>query len=362
MSARFYPLTIKDVRRETKDCVSIAFDVPPPLREVFAFTAGQYVNLRAVIDGQALRRSYSLCSTPHSNEWRVAVKRVEGGRFSEFANTQLKVGDVIEVMPPDGKFLFYPEPETKRHLLAIAAGSGITPILSIITSLLEHEPRSRATLIYGNRRVRDIVFKEALEDLRDRFLSRFQLVHILSQEPQESPALMGRIDRKKLISICKELNANALINKAFVCGPIGLIDEVATTLCGEYGLPNEALSRELFAAPVRGTVSVADKRAEPAPDDAPKAHVTVIADGVERRLRVPFSGQNILTAALDAGIDAPFACTAGVCCTCRARVLEGEVRMDANFTLETHEVKRGFVLTCQAHPVSEKVIISYDAR
>jgi ring-1,2-phenylacetyl-CoA epoxidase subunit PaaE len=362
MSAHFHSLKIRDVRSETKDCVSIAFDVPHELRAAFAFAAGQYVNLRAVVDGEELRRSYSLCSAPHSGEWRVAVKRVEAGRFSEYANSKLKSGDTIDVMPPDGKFCFLPSPERKRQVIAIAAGSGITPILSIVATLLECEPQSSVTLIYGNRRVRDIVFKEEIEDLRDRFLARFQLFHVLSQEPTESPLLFGRIDQKKLVSIINRNQSNARLIEAFVCGPGSLVDTAYEAL-HECGLNREKIHRELFT-PVQPTTPQTSKPAiaREKNETVPSAAVTVIADGIERVLRVPFAGESVLDVALAAGIDAPFACKAGVCCTCRAQVLEGEVKMDANYTLEDHEVRRGFVLTCQSHPVTPTVKLSYDAR
>jgi ring-1,2-phenylacetyl-CoA epoxidase subunit PaaE len=362
MSRHFHPLSIKDVRRETKDCVSISFHLPDDLNASFQFIAGQYVNLRAIVDGEELRRSYSICTAPRSGELRVAIKRVEGGVFSAFANSQLKIGDMIDVMPPDGKFCFTPQHDAKRNVLAVAAGSGITPIMSIITTLLEEEPRSYVTLVYGNRRVRDIVFKEQIEDLRDRFLTRFQLVHVLSQEPQESPISFGRIDGKKIKTIISNLGSNAQFNGAYVCGPELMTDEVIQTL-RECGMSADSIHRERFSAgtsatkPVQKAAVVID-----ALDNVATAQVTVIADGIERVLRVPFEGVSILEVARAAGIDAPFACKAGVCCTCRAQVLEGKVKMDANFTLEQHEVNRGFVLTCQSHPITERVKISFDAR
>jgi ring-1,2-phenylacetyl-CoA epoxidase subunit PaaE len=361
MSRHFHPLKIRDVRRETKDCVSISFDVPDDLDESFRFLAGQYVNLRAVVDGEALRRSYSICSAPRSRELRIAIKRVEGGRFSEFANTKLKIGDVIEVMAPDGKFCFVPQADAKRNILAVAAGSGITPIMSIVTTLLEESPQSNVTLVYGNRRVRDIMFKEQIEDLRDRFLSRFQLIHVLSQESQESPINNGRIDRKHIETIINKLGVNQPFHWAYVCGPELMTDEVIQTLL-DSGMSVDSIHRERFSA---GSHTANTKRkitTRTAQTDSAAAEVTVIADGIERVLRVPFEGESILEIALAAGIDAPFACKAGVCCTCRAQVLEGAVKMDANFTLEQHEVNRGFVLTCQSHPTTARVTISFDAR
>ncbi len=369
MATHFFPLTVKDVRRETKDCVSIAFDVPPELRDTFVFQAGQYVNLRANVDGETLRRSYSLCSAPDSGEWRVAVKRVAGGRFSQFANSKLKAGDSIDVMPPDGKFCFLPARETKRHVLMIAAGSGITPMLSIATTLLTREPDSSITLLYGNRRVRDIIFKEQIEDLRDRFLARFQVVHVLSQEPMESPISSGRIDQEKILSIIQENRMFPSFGEAYICGPETMLEGArsALSLCG---MAKERIHFERFAAsPVAAARKSGSDDASARSGDAlaadaaaPRARMTLIADGIEREVTIAYEGQTVLDVALDAGIDAPYACKAGVCCTCRARVLEGEVRMDANYTLEEHELKRGFVLTCQSRPVTPYVKITYDAR
>lgn len=368
MAAHFIPLTVKDVRRETKDCVSIAFDVPAELRETFAYRAGQYVNLRASVNGESMRRSYSLCSAPESGEWRVAVKRVAGGRFSQFANTKLKAGDVIDVMPPDGKFCCTPEAKRKRHVLAIAAGSGITPILSIVTTLLTREPESSVTLLYGNRRVRDIIFKEQIEDLRDRFLTRFQVVHVLSQEPMESPISMGRIDQQKIISIIKENRLLPQLDEAYICGPEAMLDGALAAL-SFCGVDKSQIHFERFTAgadaakQATGFVAKPVSAANAAGSEAtPRARMTLIADGIERNVQIAYEGETVLDVALDTGIDAPYACRAGVCCTCRAQVLEGEVRMDANYTLEEHEVKRGFVLTCQSHPVTPFVKISYDAR
>jgi ring-1,2-phenylacetyl-CoA epoxidase subunit PaaE len=362
MSRHFQSLTIRDVRRETNDCVSISFDVPTALAESFRFIAGQYVNLRAIVDGEELRRSYSICSAPHSGELRVAVKRVEGGRFSEFANTKLKIGDVIDVMPPDGKFCFEPEADAKQNVLAVAAGSGITPILSIVTTLLEEVPSSSVALVYGNRRVRDIMFKEQIEDLRDRFLNRFQLIHVLSQEPQESPINNGRIDRKRIETIINKLGVNRLFHWAYICGPESMTDEVIQTL-GDSGMSADSIHRERFSAgPHAWKTSPLTATKVEQKHNVATSQVTVIADGIERVLRVPFEGESILEIALAAGIDAQFACKAGVCCTCRAQVLKGAVKMDANFTLEQHEVGRGFVLTCQSHPTTEHVKISFDAR
>jgi ring-1,2-phenylacetyl-CoA epoxidase subunit PaaE len=359
MAQHFYPLVVSNIRRETADCVSIALNVPPELQEQFVFVAGQYVNVRCSFGDQEIRRSYSICSAPHSGELRIAVKRVEGGQFSQWANSLLREGDVLETMPPDGRFRYVPDASRARRVLLLAAGSGITPMLSILTTLLEREPLSHVTLIYGNRRVRDIVFKEALQDLRDRFMTRFQLIHTLSGEVQESPLASGRLDAEKLRDLFASVVDPALLDDVYLCGPNEMIEQcVAASIAA--GVAPEAIHKELFGAPRPrvGNAAVAST----ASNSDEGAQVTVTADGISRQLHVGFRGESILEVALAAGIDAPFACKAGVCCTCRARVTEGTVRMDANFTLEQDEIDRGFVLSCQAHPTSPTVALSFDTR
>jgi ring-1,2-phenylacetyl-CoA epoxidase subunit PaaE len=359
MAQHFYPVTVSDVRRETSDCVSIAFDIPEAFKGKFVFSAGQYINVRAVVGDRELRRSYSLCSAPHSGQWRVAIKRVEGGQFSQWANALLRDGDELEIMPPDGRFLFVPEANAKRNVLLLAAGSGITPILSILTTLLERELKSRVTLVYGNRRVRDIIFKETIEDLRDRYLSRFQLIHCLSGEAQESPLANGRLDAEKVSRILKTIVPAATLDAVYVCGPHEMIDScVAATR--EAGVLESKIHKELFGSPVPRHVPI-DVTSD-VTGGVDSAAVTVVADGIERVLQVPYRGESVLEISLAAGIDAPFACKAGVCSTCRARVLSGEIKMDANFTLEQHEIDRGFVLTCQSHPITDTVRITFDER
>ena len=329
---------------------------------MFAFTAGQYINVRAQVGDRDVRRSYSLCSTPHSGEWRIAIKRVDGGQFSQWANMLLRVGDSIEIMPPDGRFLFLPDARKKRHMLLLAAGSGITPILAILKTILECEPLSQVTLVYGNRRVRDIIFKEAIEDLRDRYLTRFQLIHCLSREPQEAPMSSGRLDAAKVKLLLNTLLKPDALDAVYICGPNEMIQECAAA-AREAGVPEAKIHKELFGTSSQKIVSnlsnVSEMQDALAADSA---RITVIADGIERVLHVPYRGESILEVALAAGIDAPYACKAGVCCTCRARVLAGEVKMDANFTLEQHEIDRGFVLTCQSHPITDDVRITFDER
>ncbi len=359
MATHFYPLQVCDLRRETADCVSIAFAVPAALRETFAFVPGQHITLRTNIGEIEVRRSYSLCSTPESGEWRVAVKRVDGGQFSQWANALLRAGDLVDVMPPDGRFVFQPDASQRRHIVLMAAGSGITPMLSILSALLHREPLSRVTLVYGNRRVRDIIFKEQIEDLRDAFLTRFQLIHTLSGEPQEAPLASGRLDGDKVRQLFAQVIDPSGVDAVYLCGPNEMIEQCAAA-CIEAGIAENAVHKELFGAPAPRRAASDQPNASAVSADT--AAVTVTADGISRTLQVPLRGESILDIALAAGIDAPYACKAGVCCTCRARVTEGTVRMDANFTLEQDEVARGFVLTCQAHPTSTAVELSFDAR
>ena len=359
MAQHFHSLEILDVIRETADCISVSFAVPDALKTTFAYRAGQYITLRADVGDRELRRSYSLCSAPHENQWRVAIKRVDGGMFSQWAHMLLRAGDSIDVLPPDGHFVYEPQPHRARHILLLAAGSGITPVLSILKTALETEPNSQVTLVFGNRRVKDIIFREQIEDLRNRFLSRFQLIHTLSGEVQEAPIANGRIDGEKIARLILNLVDPNRLDEVYICGPAAMIDAAATA-CSKAGVPAEKIHKELFGVP--GLAPFTDRsNAEPS-DDADRATVSVIADGIERELRVGFKGDSVLDVILASGIDVPYACKAGVCCTCRAQVLEGEVRMDANYTLEQHEVDRGFVLTCQSHPVTDRVRLSFDGR
>lgn len=359
MARHFYPLTIRDVERETADCISVSFDVPAELHDLFAYRAGQYITLRAEVGDRELRRSYSLCSAPHDNEWRVAIKRVDGGQFSQWAHAFLRAGETIDVLPPDGHFVYVPDNSRARHVLLLASGSGITPTLAILKTILEQEDHSQVTLVYGNRRVKDIIFKEQIEDLRDRFLSRFQLIHTLSGEVQEAPIANGRLDGAKVQTLLTSLLDRNRIDDVFICGPSGMIASCADA-CAGAGIAHDRIHKEIFGVPLSASPAVANGADSHAPGES--ARVLVMADGIERELRVGYRGESVLDVVLAAGVDVPYACKAGVCCTCRAQVLEGEVRMDANFALEQYEVDRGFVLTCQSHPVTDIVRLSYDAR
>lgn len=357
---QFHRLTVRDVRPETADSISVAFDVPPALRDAYRFQHGQFLTLRETIDGEDVRRSYSVCvgvpEYDRRGELRVAIKRVDGGRFSNWANEHLKPGREIDVMTPDGRFTVGVDPARARRYVGFAGGSGITPMLSLIETLLSGEPRSTFTLVYGNRTVSSIMFLERLEELKNTYIDRLRLVHVLSDEPQEVDLLSGLLDAPRCRTLMQTLLADETVDEAFVCGPAPMMDAAETALL-EAGVPRERIHIERF-----GTPSPSGAPRKPVAADAPAARVVIVVDGKERHLRVPFEGQAILDAGLAAGASLPYACKGGVCCTCRAKVLEGEVRMEKNYTLEPAEVAAGFVLTCQAHPVSERVVVSYDER
>jgi ring-1,2-phenylacetyl-CoA epoxidase subunit PaaE len=357
---QFHRLTIRDVRPETADAISVAFDVPPELRDAYRFRQGQFLTLRETIDGEDVRRSYSVCvgvtEYESHGELRVAIKRVAGGRFSNWANASLTAGRAIDVMTPDGRFTTPLDPGRARRYVGFAGGSGITPMLSLIKTILSTERRSAFTLVYGNRTVGSIMFLETLEELKNTYMDRLRLVHVLSDEPQEVDLLSGLLDAARCSELMRTVLAGETIDEAFVCGPAPMMDAAEAALAGA-GVPRGRIHVERFGTP---SPSGAPKLA--AAPDAPSAKVVMIVDGKERHLRVPFEGQAILDIGLAAGANLPYACKGGVCCTCRAKVLEGEVRMDKNYTLEPQEVAAGFVLTCQAHPVSEHVVLSYDER
>ncbi|WP_298283173.1 1,2-phenylacetyl-CoA epoxidase subunit PaaE [Acidocella sp.] len=352
---RFHALRVREITRETPDAISIAFDVPPELAADYAFAAGQYLTLRATLDGEELRRSYSICTAPNDGELRIAVKQVPGGRFSGWVNASLKPGDLLDVMTPTGRFGLAHAPGNGRLHVAFAAGSGITPVLSIARDVLSREPNSHFTLFYGNRSTESILFRTALEALKDRYLSRFSVFHVLSREQQDLPALNGHLNAEKVGHLLATVVPAAAIDHAFVCGPEAMIDEVGATLRAA-GLADERIHTERFVSALGGR-----PRAVPVIDEAaPPAHIaTLIVDGKTRDVPVA-AGEAVLDAALRAGLDLPFACKGGMCSTCRAKLVEGEVEMALNYALEPWETEAGFVLTCQSHCATPRVIIDYD--
>jgi ring-1,2-phenylacetyl-CoA epoxidase subunit PaaE len=354
MAIEFHRLKIADVRRETPEAVSIAFAVPGELREAYRFTPGQHLTLRAQIGGEEVRRSYSICTAPDDDELRVAVKKVEGGAFSTLANGAIKAGDEIEVMTPQGRFGIALDPTAARRYVAIAAGSGITPIMSILRTVLAHEPKAQVTLIYGNRTTQSIIFREALEDVKDRYLSRFTVHHVLSRERQEISLLDGRIDSAKLDALLRTLPAGS-IDHAFVCGPGGLIEDGKAALA-RAGVSPERIHVEYFSTD--GT-PVAARPSHVAKPDAQEAIADITLNGARHEVPVR-GGETIVEAGLRAGLEVPYSCRGGMCCTCRAKVTAGEVRMDTNYSLEPWELEAGYVLTCQSHPVTPRVVLDYD--
>lgn len=360
MSIHFHPLTILDIRRETNDCVSIAFDIPDALKEIFRFREGQNITLRTVLNGEELRRSYSVCSSPLEGELRVAVKAVADGRFSCYANSQLKKGDILEVLPPTGKFYTRLDPSHRKKYVAIAAGSGITPIISIIKTVLATEPLSEFTLVFGNRNRSSIIFREALEALKNKYMERFRLVHVLSRERTDAEINHGRINAAK----CEELGAKLIdwmdSEHYFLCGPEAMIFSVRGYLLGR-GVDGSKIHFELFTSPGQPVDAIAGKSAVVA-ETGPVSHITIKLDGVSFDFDLPYNSKSILDGALQQGADLPYACKGGVCCTCRAKLVSGEVEMDVNYALEPEEVAAGYILTCQSHPRSGKVVVDFDLR
>jgi ring-1,2-phenylacetyl-CoA epoxidase subunit PaaE len=361
MSVIFHPLRVRSVQPDTSEAVIVSFDVPQELRPVFGFTQGQYLTLRKEIAGQDLRRSYSICAGVDDGELRVGVRKVSGGVFSNWINEQLKPGDTINVMAPQGRFFVPIEPEARRHHLGIAGGSGITPILSIMKTVLAREPGSRFTLIYGNRKLRSTMFKEELDDLKDRYLSRLVIHHVFSDEHADSDLNMGVMNRAKIGDFLRTLLPAGTIAHAYICGPFQMNDEAEAALL-EAGVAEDRIHIERFGIAQAGAGQVGAVVHQAQPGDAIKARVTIIRDGLQREISFSREQASILDAASDAGMEVPFSCTSGVCGTCRAKLVEGQVRMERNFALDKKEVAAGFVLTCQAHPTTERVVLSFDER
>ena len=355
MTPRFHSLRVAEIRSETPECVSLKFEVPDELAAEYRFTQGQHLALRATLGGEELRRSYSVCSGCDDGELRVAVKKVPGGRFSAWANASLKPGDAIDVMTPEGRFFTPLDPAHEKHYVAFVAGSGITPVLSLARTTLAREPKSRFTLVYGNRRQASVMFHEALEDLKDRYLTRFALYNVFSREEQDIELFNGRLDGAKARAFLATLVPVDSIDEAFVCGPATMIDEVEQALV-EAGVPQAHVHVERFGVPGAAATAPVDDAG------AAQSRIGIVIDGVRREIEFRPGQHSILDAGRAAGLDLPYSCKGGMCSTCRGKLLEGEVKMAKNYALEPHEVEAGFVLTCQSYPLSERVLISYDER
>lgn len=355
--AVFHRLRVAHLEQLTEDSVAVTFDIPPELADAYAFTQGQHVTIRTGSGKTEERRNYSICAPVSSGKLRVAVKRLEGGTFSAYVAELLRPGDTLDVMTPTGRFFTELDPTHTKHYVAIAAGSGITPVLSILATTLEVEPVSRFTLLYGNRAVRSVMFLEELEDLKNRYPERFHLINVLSRETPDVELFHGRLDRDKLSAIFATLLPVDGVDEWFLCGPYDMVD-AARTLLLERGVDRRHLHTELFFVgdtppPVRAA------RADAADESA--SAVTVLLDGRRTSFDLAPDGESVLEAVLRERNDAPFACKGGVCGTCRAKLVEGDVEMDRNWALEDEEIERGYVLTCQSHPRSSTVLLDYDA-
>ncbi|HET9340863.1 MAG TPA: 1,2-phenylacetyl-CoA epoxidase subunit PaaE [Casimicrobiaceae bacterium] len=354
--SRFHRLPIARVDRETRDAVAITFAVPEALAREFRYEPGQHLTLKADIGGADVRRSYSICSSTQDNQLRVAIKRAPEGVFSTWANERLKAGDTVEVMPPMGHFNVPLDPEARHHYVGFAAGSGITPLLSIVKSTLAAEPRSHFTLFYGNRASGTVMFREELAALKDRWLDRFNLVHVLSREAQDIELLHGRIDRARAEALLDRWVPLAEVDAVFVCGPEGMMDAVTAALAAR-GFPASKVRIERFAASIP---KHEHKVARPPAAGRTETEVTAIIDGVRKVYTIDRTTDNLIDGALANGIELPYSCKGGVCSTCRCRLVEGEVDMDVNFALEDYEVARGFVLACQSYPATDRVVVDFD--
>jgi ring-1,2-phenylacetyl-CoA epoxidase subunit PaaE len=352
---RFHRLAVNDLRRESADAISLTFAIPKELADDYSFTPGQYLTLRTMMDGEEVRRSYSICSGPDDRELRIAVKKVDGGAFSSWAADELRAGDELDVMTPTGRFGVASAPAEARTYVGFAAGSGITPILSIVKGVLAREPNSRFFLFYGNRSTVGMLFREALEELKDRFIERLSVFHVISGEEQDIPILHGRLDGAKVRVLLRSLVPAATIDHVFICGPTGMSEDIEAT-CREIGIAEDRIHVERFVSGLGGKPR--PKAIIPA-SAPPKAFASLIIDGKRRDVPVA-EGEAILDAALRGGVDLPFACRGGMCSTCRAKLVEGKAEMDVNYSLEPWELKAGFILTCQAKPVSDKVVVDYD--
>lgn len=357
MAKKSFPLVVKSIEKTTEECVIISFEVKKELQETFAYQQGQYLTLIANINGEEIRRSYSLCSSPLDNEWKVGIKKVEDGKFSTFANEVLKAGDTLEVMPPNGKFFVEVNKEKQKNYAVFAAGSGITPIFSIIKTHLLAEPNSTFKLFYINQTVKSIILKEELEALKNLFMGRLEIFYFLTKEFRNVPLLKGRLDREKLDVIFKSICQTENIDDYFVCGPEAMIFLVRDFLL-EKNVDKKTIHFELFNT--TGTAPAAKKKVAQQ-FKGKVADITILEGGKSMNFKMEQGSDNILDAAMNNSADLPYACKGGVCCTCRAKLVEGDVNVLVNYGLEEEEIEQGYILTCQAVPISNKVIVDFDS-
>ena len=345
----FKKLIIKEIKRETKDAISILFNVPEEFKSHYTFIAGQYVNLRLTLDGQEIRRAYSICSSPESGELRISVKAVKDGVFSQFANTKLKVGDILEVGEPEGKFTFEPQVDRQKNYTAFAAGSGITPVMSILKSVLKSEPQSSFVLVYGNKTPEDTIFYQELLDLHSKYTGRL-FVHFVYSQAKADGALFGRIDKSVVNFVLNNKHAALEFDKFYLCGPEEMINSV-TKVLKEHNIKDSAIKFELFSS------STVENLEASSHDGHTKITITVDDDETTFEMS---QKQTILEAALKQGIDAPYSCQGGICSSCLARIKSGTAEMKKNSILTDSEIDEGLILTCQACPTSAEIVVDYD--
>jgi ring-1,2-phenylacetyl-CoA epoxidase subunit PaaE len=355
MSQQFHSIQISNIVKTTPDCSVVTFDISDELKEAFAYKQGQYLTLKANIKGEEVRRSYSLCSSPIDGQWQVAVKKIEDGRFSTFVNDVLEVGDTLEVMPPNGRFFTEMNPEKKKRYVAFAAGSGITPINSIIKTHLNQEPDSKFSLFYLNQSVQTMILREEIEGLKNQFLGRYELYHFLTKEMRDAPLFNGRFTEEKLQIISEKIIDFKSVDEFFICGPIEMIFMIRDFLYAQ-GVEESKVHFELFGTPTKtAKKKVLDVNNKDVSD------VSIITNGIQVSFKMTQNGENILDAAMRNNADLPFACKGGVCCTCKAKLIEGEAPMNVNYALEKDEVEQGYILTCQAVPKSSKIVVDFDS-
>ncbi|MBL4585658.1 MAG: 2Fe-2S iron-sulfur cluster binding domain-containing protein [Flavobacteriales bacterium] len=355
--ATFHPLEVVDIKRETVEAVSILLKIPEELAEEFDFIPGQFVTIQQEIKGETIKRSYSISSSPSEGELRMGVKEIEDGRFSTFANRVLKVGDILETTAPRGKFVVNCDPENEMHYVSFCAGSGVTPIVSMMKHVMETEPKSKFTVFYGNRYTSTIIYVDEITALKNRFMDRLEVHYVMSKEEIGARMFRGRIDEAKIRYYSETLFDPLEVDHFYMCGPEQII-HAARKVLEEKGVDKKKVHFELFgkANPTAGNWTPPEKEQK---EIIAKSHIKVVMDGDE--FEFDMEGKNtILDAADQSGLDVPYSCKGGVCCTCLARVKEGEVSMDKNYSLTDKEVKEGLVLTCQSHPVTDNVVVDYD--
>ncbi|MBI1287836.1 MAG: 2Fe-2S iron-sulfur cluster binding domain-containing protein [Flavobacteriales bacterium] len=355
--AHFHPLEVVDIKRETEEAVSIKLRIPKELEEEFKFIPGQYVMFKQTINGEELKRSYSISSSPGEGELRVGVKEVPDGRFSTFANRELKVGDVLDTLAPRGRFIIQTEAANQKHYMAFCAGSGVTPIISMMKHVLETEPKSKFTCFYGNRYASTIIYFDEINALKNRFPDRLEIHYVMSKEEMGSDFFRGRIDEDKIRKYSEVLFDPTQVDGFYLCGPEQII-HAAKSVLTEKGVEEEKIHYELFGTPnpTSGFAQVVEEEST----ESVKSHITVVMDGDEFNFEMEPGHMTILDAADSQGLDVPYSCKGGVCCTCLARVKEGEVSMELNYSLTDKEVESGLVLTCQAHPKTARVTVDFD--